>query len=124
MTLMQLIAKLRRRGITFGVVDGLVRVEGWHLLSATEKEQLRADRDDVKVRLEARELRRQRRAERKKQQQAAMPQEQKERKVVGQVVNPGGPLKLLFEDECKPIAPSPRARQLPSVGWTKFMGGE
>ena len=118
-----LVAKLRRRGVVITLVGGRVQVDGWTQLEPSEKAELREEKDRVVTWLESRELRRQRRAEKRQQQPMATAQQQ-QRKVVGQVVNPGGPLKLLYDDECKPIAPSARARQLPSIGWTKFMGGD
>ena len=128
MTLTQLIAKLRRRGVTFRVVGGEVHVDGWPLLSATEQARLREDREDVKARLEARERRRQERADRKRkkdQQQEAMPQEQKERKVVGQHVVPGYPQlsRPLYADECRTID-TRTARVLKKISYGWLVGGD
>lgn len=123
-TLAQRLARLRRRGVTFSMRDGEVCIdEGWSRLSAEEKAALRAERAEVKARLEARELRRQRREARKrKEQQQAMAaaQQQRERRVIGQVVSPGRPLRLLYADEVTEIDVR-RARVLGTVpyGWRK-----
>jgi hypothetical protein len=121
----RLLARLRRRGVTFEIIDGEVHVIGWSLLSAIEKEQMRTDRDNAKARLEAREHRRQRRAARrrmKEQQQGDTQAQQQQRRVVGMVASPGYPhlAKPLYEDETRQIDVR-RARVLGTVpyGWRK-----
>ena len=119
MTLPQMLAKLRRRGVTFGVVDGFVRVDGWRLLSTEREGAVPQDRDNVKARLEARDLRRQRRAgpqAEAEQHRVAEPTPQRSRRVIGLVVNPGGPLRLLYADEVTEIDVR-RARVVGVIDW-------
>jgi len=116
-----LLARLRRAGVLIALVDGQVKVTGWQQLSPAEREQLRDEKARIVTWLEARELRRQRRDDRKRQQQeAATVQPQQPRRVVGQVVSPGRPLQLLYEDQTVPI-PAQRARVLGTIpyGWRK-----
>ena len=123
--LAKLMRRLQRQGVTFAVVNGEVHIRG--KVCPSDLEQLGAGREQLKARLEARELRRQRRGDRKRKQQQEQQQSNgtapQERKVVGMVASPRYPqlAKALFEDECKSIAPSPRARQLVGLpyGWTK-----
>jgi hypothetical protein len=120
-TLALMIGKMRRRGVTFEIVDGEVRVHGWSLLSAAEQERLREDRENVRARLEARERRRQRRAERKRKQQEQQESKataQQERNVIGMEVLGQGRWKPLYSDECTEI-PVARCRVLTRTpyGW-------
>ena len=117
-----LVARLKRRGVVITLIDGRVQVSGWTQLESVEKEQLRADRERVVMWLESRELRRQRRAEKRQQQQPMVTaQQQQQRKVVGQIVNPGGPLRLLYADEVEPIPATARVIGKCPYGW-KFGG--
>lgn len=113
-----LLARMKRKGVSIALVDGLVQVDGWRRLPPEERDALRGDRERIVAWLMARELKRQRREERQRKQQqeskAIAQHQQRQRKVVGQVVNPGGPLRLLFADECKDIDLQ-RARVLGTV---------
>lgn len=119
-----LLAKLRHRGVVIALADGDVQVDGWKQLTPAERAELREEKERVVAWLESRELRRQRRAERKRKQQesVAIAERQQQRKVVGQIVNPGGPLRLLYADEVKPVPATARVIGRCPYGW--LIGGE
>jgi hypothetical protein len=119
-TLPQWLAELRRRGVRCRLVAGRVRVSGVKGLSSAERVSLFASAPMVQQLLEQRAQRR--RLKKKQQQPVAMPHEQRERKVVGQIVMPGRPLRLLFEDETKAID-TRRARVLGKIPYGWLIGG-
>jgi len=99
LTLPQWLAELRRRGVQVRLHGGRVRVSGLRRLSVPERAALVASGAQVQALLEARARRRPKHAKQEQQLVA----EPKQRRVIGQIVNPGGALRLLFEDETKPI---------------------
>jgi hypothetical protein len=119
--LAQWLRRLRRQGVQCRLLGGRVRIRGLRRLAAADRAALLACGAQVQALLEARTRRRS--AKQRPPPQRPM-QPEAGRTVVGQVVNPGGPLRLLYADEVQSV-PLARARVLGRVpyGWKVQQSG-
>jgi len=95
--------------------EGRLRIVGLRKLTAAERNALFASSEQVRQLLAQRT---QRRPKKQEQEPMARTEPQQPRRVIGQIVSPGRPLRLLYEDETKAID-TRRARVLTRTpdGW-------
>ena len=116
-TLAAWLRDLRRRGVVCRLSGGRVRVSGVRKLTPVERAALSASSEPVRQLLEARARRRKKERTEEQQHGMATAAPERQRRVVGQVVRPGLPLQLLFEDDVKPIPAHARVLGRIPYGW-------